>query len=394
MLARGEITDVYLELERYWNDGSPSGFNETVSSRYAPTSTGTFRMPVFEANIDACIQVGRPPSSLGGGQSGATLPVPMHPDAIDATIQTAHAMRRRPIAWKEVVPTASGRTVLMVDEPTQFIKLHYPAFLGRYPRDLRLFKWLAALENSRELRSHEQAFPPTMGYLPEDAGTFVAGSMETGFGVIYRSAAARPVQEQARVLIPAFSLFARRQTGSLICQILRARRDPFESLMGEFVEPLLSAYALLADRLGMIPECNAQNVLFEATPELCVSRVVFRDLGDMFKDLSRRAELGLHTAFCDYKSIDRARDRDYFERRSFSFDFKLGEYILGPLIAMVAEGMGVDVRRLQCAVREVALSTMPDPEEYFGSRTTWFSYPDEVQPGRGRYVQHERPRFR
>jgi hypothetical protein len=391
----------YLSLERYWNDGSPSGFNTTVSSRYAPFSPEqSFPLPVHAFERTQCIQIGRLPftwarSILAEGKT----PMPLHPDVaseLTRQMQLSDTARQYP----EVVPTASGRTVFCYSSEAEphFIKLHYPRRLGRFKRDLSLGKWLSSLEISRELFLLQNQFPSCLAFLYESAGTFFEGPSGTpGFGVLYREFKPRPLKDSL-LLVPGFSLFSKNglpdDTRPLLIEWLCNSSSPFESFIKHFIRPALRSYIFLACENGLLPECNAQNILYELNLSTGETRFVIRDMASFSRDFTLRRRLGLHDSFCSYKSIDEKYDLDFYQRRSLSYDFKFGEYLLRPLVETFARWMKVPLSTVIGAVREEARLAWSKFDDYFNPPERWYAYPAQEEVKRGNYIELKNPSFR
>jgi len=397
-----EAIETYLHLERYWNDGSPSGFDATVGAPYSPFSDSpSFSLPVHAVDRLQCIQVGDIPyiwaqEILDAGK----IPIPLHPDVQQEIIERYDRLDGQVHIHLEVVPLANARTVFprCENDTPHFVKLHYPHIIGRFTRDLYLFKWLSGLENSRELFSIQKRFPSCFGFLHESSGTFVEGTTgNPGFGILYREFTPRP-RRNHHLMVPAFSLFARRalrkDTRPLLIQLLEKQTSPFEAFLRDFIHPILISYTFLVCECGLIPECNAQNILFELDLSSGDTRFILRDLTDVFKDLSLRRELGLHDTFCTYKSIDKKQSKDFFQRRSFAYDFKLGSYLLRPLAKCFSDEMKIPLSRVIGAIREEARAIWSKYGDYFYPPGRWYAYPPETDVGRDSYIELDDPTFR
>ncbi len=403
---RQNLVDAYVFLERYCNDGSISGFDRTVPERYSPfTKKATFELPILELDRYRLIQIGEIPylwarDTLLAGK----LPMPIHPVSENDLISSHPALGGVSQFTIPVIPTSSGRTVMHTSgrETPHFIKLHYPYEIGRFGRELKLHKWLSGLENSRELRQHEVEFPRGLAYLDEHSGVYYEGEHPIGgFGAIFRDFRPRPPRNNSPLLVPTFSLYAERGRPSgyrpLLVDLLevltkgRARLDDFLQVL---IRPVLECYRFLTLDLGLIPEAHSQNTLLECDLESCVVRVVFRDLGDIFKDYSIRCARRLHTSFCSYKCLDPRQDADIFQRRSFAFDFKLGYYLLEPMCRCFADATGVAVNNVIPAVRELSVSLWKDADDYFEDSAHWYCYPPERGVNRDSYERRSKPLFR
>jgi hypothetical protein len=147
------------------------------------------------------------------------------------------------------------------------------------------------------------------------------------------------------------------------------------------IKPLIDGFVFLATKLGLIPEWHAQNVLF-------------RDVADVFKDYEIRRSLTKHTAFCSYKAVNPPHNSDLFKRRSFAFDFKLGEYLLFPLATRFAREFGFDADQVVSQIRELTLDAWKRFPGYFESSSAWYDYPERPLVVRGDYRVRQNPRFR
>lgn len=217
LLAEPRRTFVNLILERYWNNGSPSGFTQSVSDHYAPQSDMMgFYLPFRRFRGEECTVIGQPLDFMKVDMKGNTpLPdyfVPIHPDLVevdDIQIKTSENVIG--------IPTASGRTLAIFEmSNTEFFapvhfKLHYPRRLGRYSRDLYHFKWFASVESSLSLIDYEKQAEVHV-HFPENRGMFIEPMGQRGFGYLMRT---QPDDCNNECLhIPYFSLFAEPPSGS------------------------------------------------------------------------------------------------------------------------------------------------------------------------------------
>lgn len=211
---------MYIEYERYWNDGSPSGFTyeSYVSDQYSPLSLqDSYTLPIHMIPRNECTQVGEIPGEWAQEITpSGHVPIPIHPDVKSDIEEVIPSLKNNnSSALINVVPTASGRTVLWHGKGmnSHFLKLHYPRRLGRFVRDLYHHKWFSSLEVSREIQASSNHFPLKFAYLRESAGTFIESKTPNkGFGVIYRELHPFPSSDaHGTYLVPAFSLFSNRR---------------------------------------------------------------------------------------------------------------------------------------------------------------------------------------
>lgn len=393
-----ELFEIYLYLERYINDGSPSGFDLGLPLKYSPFYHEKF-IDIFLIKEDWTkhLQIGKIPNSLN--TSNEEIPFLIHPIIAEEIFEfekLKFSLQNKISAQ----PTASGRTVLWEDESKNkwFIKLHFPKKLGRFNRELNLFRWLSILERSRELYSAVSIFPKTLSFLHDLGGTFYQNqNSELSFGTIFRESTPKPLPSNKYLLIPSFSLFAsKRNDGrkqSILADMIEEIKMNDEQFHNLLIFPLIDAYIFLVDKLGMIPEFNAQNLLYEYDLVNHNTRIVIRDVGDCFIDFIIRERENLHTNFCSYKTLDPLRHNDIFQRRSFAFDFKLSHYILLPLLEEYSKLKGIKLSENIAKVKAYFVSHFPNHKEYFNS-IKWFSYPNKEGVNRSSYIENDNPLFR
>jgi len=386
----------FIHLERYVNDGSPSGFTgqRGVSAAYAPRGPA----PGFE--VEVLLMPNNDVVSFGDvatvrrllGAPPSCTPIPVHPDILPE-IRAAPRMGSIPAISIRAQPTASERTLLTAGPHPICMKLHYPRPIGRFLRDMQLFKWLGAQDSGRFIRDHLRR-NELIGIFDEPAGAFVFHG-SAGFGTIFRSL---PLIGDKGALVPAFSLFARDRRAPedppLLEQLVHAEGLTPAWFIDELVRPLLEAYVELSTGAGLIPECNAQNLVASLPAGSPKVRWHLRDMEDVWKDVSVRRARGLESYCVPYHTIDLSTDADYFQRRSFLFDFKLGEYLLGPLVEAAAPLFGVPSEALVAEIRSLSRDLWSATPGYFASEDVWYGYPNVAEVSRATYVAHRGPRFR
>ncbi|MCE7062360.1 hypothetical protein [Dyadobacter sp. CY343] len=398
--TQDELFDMYIYLERYINDGSPSGFELGLPASYSPFGhQKSVHIPVLLDSWKNHLQIGKIPNIFSYTQEN--IPFFVHPFILDE-VAIFEDIKHLIVNTVEVQPTASGRTVFWHDKRQSvvpwFIKLHYPTLLGRFSRELNLFRWLAILERSRELFTLTSIFPKDFCFLYDAGGTFFQNK-EPGlnFGTIFRETAPSPKLGSKYLLIPSFSLFATKNNNgngtSLLSDLIEFCDLTPDRFLDLLIFPLINSYIFLIRKLGMIPEFNAQNVLYELDIASKQVRVVFRDVGDCFIDFEIREMENLHLNFCSYKTLDPLRHHDIFQRRSFAFDFKLSHYILLPLLNEFSKSTSFSRSHLVLRVKEYFKSKFPAYPKYFNSEK-WYSYPNEFGVNRDSYIENSDPIFR
>src|SRR6185436_5634949 len=134
--------DSYLRLERYVNEGSPSGFSglHTPGNGFrASDEVESFQLPIFDCSNNHAISVGVS-SVMAAGE------VPIHPEMAREFQEKSHAIITGHLT---AVPTSSGRTLSVSDKVHRFyLKVAYQRLLGRMMRPMTRAHVLSAFEVS------------------------------------------------------------------------------------------------------------------------------------------------------------------------------------------------------------------------------------------------------
>ena len=401
LLNRDERDLVHLTLERYWNDGSPSGHSLGMPIRWAPASPApSFRIPIILAPADLVTVVEdlSEASILVERASNAFHQVfALHP-RMRNVLAKQHLLPgdRGSDSQLRVVPTSSGRTVAVLDTSgfriKHYLKLAYPDTLGRFGRDLSLFKWMGSFERNR-------MFLDAIGegnavrLFPEGSGSYLElMGVSHGVGFLLRSMPMGHNPDE-HLMVPAFSLWAAPASGDQTILDALVRKLGWTSADARhfLIDNVVDTYLYLAVDHGLMPELNAQNLLFVIGKDgSCIP--CLRDMQDVFVDDVIRARRGLSVGGVAYKRLN-VVSPDIRERRSFSFDFKLGEYILDPLTNIVGRNDRAR-REIRQGVREKVRQKLVSHPDYWPSDNTWFRYANKLGLSRFDYDRHERPRWR
>ncbi|MDQ1593280.1 MAG: hypothetical protein QOG71_3907 [Pyrinomonadaceae bacterium] len=400
-------------LERYVNDGSPSGFTavNTTSPLTSPFGLNPwFNLYICTAPIERVKTFGQIPVYPVDGLCDHDNWIFVHPDMVSRLSKLSGPYTIFRCDRLKVMPTASGRTVQIINYPGQdYVKLHYDGLLGRIRRDLPYKKAIAGPELARIIITaiDNGVLNNKLTLLPESGARTVvlsSSSEMTECGMIWRDN--RPYGldiARAKYVIPMFSLFSYDRLSihhpPLLKQILDERRsDPVDYVHEVLIAPLIRCYFDLIGMLGILPEWNSQNVLVAFNNDFSDASFVMRDLESCDRDLTLMSMLRLpYDCECHpYKCIDETQPH-YTIKHSFMFDFKLGECILEPLLTLLHEYYDVDMaaerHRVSEVVREVSGKL---PANYF-PKDKWYSLDnvvydidDKARP----YVEHTNPKFR
>jgi hypothetical protein len=399
-----------IHLERWCNDGSPSGLSfgaNQVSPSYRPREGRTsFEASAFLVPWEAAEfhSAGPSPELTATVTSAAGAVLTLHPD--NPVIPPG-----RPTAPRRVVPTSSGRTVIVLDPaPVHYAKLHYPGLLGRVPRELNAPRVAASIRMSAALDDAAECgmLTDSCAYLAESIGV-LASVDGAEHGVIYREFTPRHQGgpdpcAPAMPLIPFFALFSADSRAPddppLLITLLRLSGLSAAAALRSLLELVLESYGALAFAAGLVPEDHAQNLLLQLSPDLVPLRVVRRDLLDWYADLEIRRDRGLPADFS--RVLDTAADPERaFGGRSYAFDFRLGEYVLKPLVDCAVRYCGVDggetERWIGERVHAIAARHGVDLHEYFHpyDQTSRFGPGLEIwRAGRPLLIDGPRPVYR
>ena len=400
-----------IYLENFVNDGSPSGFStiHVPPPGMQPGTADTVLLDVVEVVDRIVAQYGHwcLPSMADCESTGRKV-VLVHPAALEGMLAEYAPAQLAKVGEVEAWLTASGRTfVLKPLEDGAYAKLHYPGILGRVRRELPLVKALAGFEVSCELERFVRSVHYA-GILRETGFRSVMwpGSYSfdsSSWSCIMREAKVYPYRDISGILIPVFSLFGadseRPSDPTLVVQFCEASRsaDAVEWLLEELLVPLVRCYLAVTFDVGVMPELNAQNVLFEYDGHF---RVVLRDMSRMEKLLHvrRRRDLSEVFASLPYKGLDLDTEPEFAKiRHSFSFDFKFSTYVIDPLITALCDGMDLDVAVARKRVRDrvkALLAQDPYISTCFPEDGDFYGHPKKLLTSSRPYVRLGRPLFR
>ena len=288
--------EVFLRLERYLNDGSPSGFSERFmpGPGFRASETGeAFQLPIFDCSSLETFSV---------GEVGVLLPheLPVHPEMASKFARIAGVGVTQNL---EAVATSSGRTLAVNRHQSPFFaKVSYQGLLGRVHRRMTEAHLLSAIEVSSayERAIQSGALPRSFHIYRERYGLgFPNGHDLMDWGYVEREA--QPFPDGHFIQVPAFSLIASGVQGS--APLIRQLFDRVPSLstkegfFSHFAQPILDLYFSSVSLLGLQPEVHAQNVVFLLTDELVPAGVALRDMESVDKDLPLMNAVGSSSEF-------------------------------------------------------------------------------------------------
>jgi hypothetical protein len=395
--------DAWLYLERYVNEGSPSGFTDRwrPPARYDPRLDGTaFDLPRIRVSSGETCEAGDWPEALGRTCADAHRNIYLHP-VCAAELRVDGPSLDTTSAPLAVVPTASARTV--ATEKGLHLKLHYPGVLGRVRRELPWNKALAGYENSQGLQDNADILGSAGGaILPEICARSWESTEHGSIGMLVRATEPFPVWSEGRALVPIFSLFSRDaqrpNDPTLLRQLINRWGGSQQLVEARLLRPLVDVYCAVTFELGLMPEINAQNALIQLSQDFSAARVVLRDLGraERLLHVQRRGTRGIAPPTDKYKVLDFDADAEFARiRHSFSFDFKLGTYVLLPLCEHAAAITGVPVAEWVESLSEYIHDAYGDSiARWFPPGGAWYVHEKVMLTDSRPYVQLRDPPFR
>lgn len=391
-------------MERYVNDGSPSGF--TLDGKLSPETSPFGTQPSFHP-----YQLSDLPGHQCTVRESGRFPCPegysslfVHPDALSRIEEEGFTCVRNPD--HSFVPTSSGRTCRVLgEERGYYIKMSYPGTLGRVDRSLPAFKAIAGIEVTDEIATafDQGAMSKATTILPEVAAVIARAPANPAITVchVIRAYTAYPEAPAPAARVPLFSFWSgdRRAPDdrSLLTQVEAGDPDRAARLVHDIASTLIGFFFGLWRSRGLLYEVNAQNVLVELDSAGNFLRVVLRDFNSTEKDAFRRRHLGLPMTFeaGDYKIIaeDNANYRQV--RHSFAFDFKLCQYAIAPLLDTLDKSECSRGADLLDSLRQKVEHEMRDlPADFFPSDRIWWAHPRVDLTRERPYVQLTNPMLR
>lgn len=382
--------DIYLNMERYLNDGSPSGFTQknNTTEHYNPFSNCPyFKVRGFlisDTNVK-CMDYGKKPDWVINNE------IIVHPD-YEKCFRTYRNSSER-----IVIPTASARTVYSESEK-KYLKLQYNRKIGRLERLFTPEKICNAIKISSILKEKfdKGIMPDDIFFMPETFGRIIdfgenfEEHLETRYwGMVIRDSLPYPmINNCEKRLIPAFSLFAnnykKTSTKSMIELLYDFRKqvdlDQKDFLIKKIIKPALKLYFEILLNTGFHIEAHAQNILYLLSIEgstIDIKGAVIRDFESFDKDLNIMNNLGIASMFDSITENvnDSLNSQRYIKRNSYLFDFKFGEYFLTPILEHCRKIFPqVDVDMMIQEIKSFNASYIKKLPKNFFPEKIWFSY--------------------
>ncbi len=399
-------------LERYVNDGSPSGFS-TIHTTQRKTSpfeiTQWFHPLVCFAPPENFRDFGYIPTLLFPELYGSQNWIIVHPDMKGNPFFRNPAFELKELDALKVVPTASGRTVQIINRKEEdYVKLHYDGILGRITRELPFEKAISGPEISsiiiKAIDSCE--LDPMLSILPETGARILINSLQNDsqWGMVWRQSIPYGLNtSKYHFFFPSFAFFSSDQFKThqkpLLIQVINHfGYDPISYLLDVIIFPLIKSYFSLIQKLGLQAELNSQNLLLGFNKTFSECHFIIRDLESVDKDITLMDSIGKwqHFASYPYKCIEK-KQYNYAIKHSFMYDFKLGESILQPLINALVLHFKVEENYLREKIKEFTAPLIQKLPEDFFPKNKWYVFAkvlvDQSKEQRP-YIEYKNPKFR
>jgi len=396
-----------IYLDRYVNDGSPSGYTD-INKTSLETDTFSLNKDFKLLTIESSKSDFKIYGSLKANIPLASEHFYIHPDMKDhANLKGCKIFKQENFT---VSPTSSFRTVKILSKnSTDYIKLHYDAVLGRINRKLNYKKAISGVEISEILKENIKSknLSDFISILEEPfAKIFKNPSLKDEddyWGLVWRNA--KPVgnkSEEIKYIIPLFSFWSKDRNDddatTLGIQLFEKwGTNAKTKFVSEILIPVLDAYFELLVKIGLQNEYNAQNLLIGFDDSWNAVSIIIRDMMGIEKDIDLRKALGLSTTFdsAPYKVIS-SDNPVYLIRHSFTFDFKVCDYVINPLVELATNSeLATRNELIELLKQRTSYWTKQLPDNYF-PKDVWYSHNkvDLSIPSNREYIKNNNPLLR
>lgn len=409
------IDEAFIHMERYVNEGSPSGWTKkrTTSLSTSPfVGKESFPLQEFGDSTMETVLIGeRHPLLLDVNYC--------HPDSkeYNSTVLQSGGIQ---LYDSDVIvaPMSGGRTLFILSKQYKgFIKLTYDVGrLGRVDRQMKYEHCMSSYEVSETIKQaiDDGKFDITYSLLRERSGKVTkipAGDNVYEWGTMLREYEPYPKAHYRKQLVPGFSLFAKDYYSEeslkddyLINQFIELSGIPADEYLLDVIKMSVDAWFQTLINCAFILELHGQNCYYEVDENYVIKRIVIKDMDSVDKDITLAKFLGLRTEWdsfpyaCFYKASPEDHPWYYSIRPSYMYDFKLGQYILLPLINAVSTKYNINIEKIKDEIKSyVQNKYLPSlPKDYFPEDGSWYDCDDtERKPGeRRKYFAHKNPLFR
>ncbi len=399
-------------LERYVNNGSPSGFTDryTTSFHTKPFSLTPFFHPyICVAPNESFINYGNIPTLNDIQEIRGNNWLIVHPDMKDKPLFDSVNVSLKESEQIKLVPTSSGRTVELLGSITKgYFKLHYTDIIGRITRQLDFNQAVSGPEISEHFISliDKNQLDNRITLMPETGARVFKGkenNKTVEWGMVWREKDPYKIDyNEIKYIIPVFSLFGKdrqaKKDKPLLKQIIELKSaNPTAYVLEQLIFPMIECYFNVIKNSGIQPEWHAQNLLIGFTKDFAPVKLIMRDLESMDKDLTFMERINMKVEFQSYPFKCIFKEQwNYQIKHSFMYDYKFGEYIIEPLLNFLKKSFQIETLPLQQDIKlhsKIFIDEFPKdffPKDWFVFRKVLIDQTSDKRP----YVKKKNPKFR
>lgn len=215
-------------------------------------------------------------------------------------------------------------------------------------------------------------------------------------------------------MMPFFSLFSseynpfREKTDDSHVPFLKQfydnqSKDANTFLLNDIIFPLYDCYFDALLKTGIELEAHAQNMLLSFDNNFKIQRIICRDLESAGRDVTLMERLGINYDLNIKYKCNQLLSKDINEKyakwyinHSFMFDFKLGEYIITPLLSCASKCIpGVNVEELVKNIKEYNQQYIVQLPDFFPLDWCYYSNENFEKTGNKKvYIWENNPKYR
>lgn len=370
-----------IYMERYVNDGSPSGFTWINQTSYETSPVNNSEFFFLDSLYTEELEVvGELPSFFTLFGKDIIL---IHPDMSYNLMKSGIDVKQSSL---KVCPTSSSRTVKLLDFPG-YVKLNYNGIIGRIDRSLTDKHVYASIEMTECLHNVvKNDIFSKLSFFPESGALIYKDEKrDINMGMVYREE--NPVGKNVNninFMIPLFSLFSFDKTNEdevLIVQLIKKSCiDPEKYILDNLIFIIIDNYFNLLLEEGIQPEWHAQNLLLGIDEKFLINSLIMRDLESIDIDKDMRELIGKKKIFNCYPYKYLSKEQyNYKIKHSFMYDFKIGEYVLNPIIKCVSRYFNLNELKITRKVKEYSQQYIEKlPSDFFPPNGDWYSFKNVV----------------
>ena len=288
-------------------------------------------------------------------------------------------LKKHPLWTAAAVPSASSRTVCVLDSTTttHALKCHLPVQISSLKRGL----FQRTIQHSVTI---SQILGQTdIAHLPETIGISVQEEDGSpGWGFIVRELTPRPSLPGKRTLIPCFSLYGKDMNHPseppLIVKLIQmGNKDPKKYVLEHVMFPIIDDFAKALNTQGVLLEAHGQNTLIEFDERMESTRIIHRDL-DNYVDGKTRTARGLSfEGISKYHIFEEPTETEPFGSvPSLIYDGSIGSCHFDFLADILEEYFGIPSLELQKECQARFQEKIPDYRRIFSDTLYTYGNPN------------------